>query len=428
VADEVVLEDALEGHDWSRYAGPGADVRRRGEVGRRRRRVTVLGVAALVAAGAALPALWPSSERRGDPVTHTPDHIPGVPVLPKGAPYKALAGGVIAEGSVKGVFWQEAWATIPSQSAANSEPVVTCEFVTFGTVTQIRGCGEGTAKPGPNAAPDTQDYSAQAYGTLDGFTAPFVLVDGGVPVGTTSMTLRWEKGRTQDVPIPDNRETAFVFTPDDPPSTVVEQGPYGTKTLAVTKATNGMWHSNTADEVEVAPASPPSVTPLDGTPRVMDTPLGKTTSSGILGQGTVGGHRWQLAYRVIPSGSAANSSPYVTCMYLTLDGVTSPGSCDGSAYPPQPQGTPTFWFAKDHEDTSPLLTQTQSVDEQTTAVGLEWSDGTQHVTAVARLNGIKVATVAFDPYNPPAYVLFLGAYGERKVPVEFQGVTVWAIH
>ena len=53
-------------------------------------------------------------------------------------------------------------------------------------------------------------------------------------------------------------------------------------------------------------------------------------SSGILGEGTVSGHPWQVAYEIIPSGSAADVSDEAYCTDTTVDGTTTQAGCTSS--------------------------------------------------------------------------------------------------
>jgi hypothetical protein len=418
-----MLEDALGGHDWARYAGPGSAVRIRGERRRRRRRSTALGVAAMTTAvGVAVPTLGPRILRQDQ---NAAAHAPGVPILPEGTS-RVLASGVLGEGYVRGVFWQVAWETIPNPSSTDSSPTQSCRVLTVGESTGKAWCTEGSGPIHPPAGFTIENPAFQLK-----LTTPLLVAAGTTAPGTVSLTARWHDGRSQPVSLDDLGRAAVAFAPDDPPATLVEQGSYGTRTLTVTrKPQNETFVTDNGHMVQVQPASPPVVQPLISPAPLATDPGGKTLYSGTLGQGTAGGHTWELAYRVVPSGSTANTSPFVTCEDLTVDGVSHKEGCssgDGHASPHTSHPTPVFAFGPAPESPVPLLLDTVWVDDQTTAVGLQWADGTQTVTAVAPYGGNSRAAVGFDPAKPPAYILLIGSYGEKKLPVISRSSTIWEV-
>lgn len=420
-----MLEDALGGHDWARYAGSGSTVRLRGERWQRRRRSTALGVAAVAAAvGVAVPTLGPRVLHQRQSAA---EHAPGVPILPK-ARYQVLASGVLGEGSLRGLFWQAAWETIPSQSSANTSPTVSCQVFTIGETTETGWCDQGSGPIYPSPGFDVVDFTNAMWAKTK---APLLMALGTTARGTVSLTARWSDGRSRPVPLDDLGRGAVAFTSDDPPATLVEQGSYGSKTLTVTRTRrSGPWVSDNNHMVQVQPATPPVVQPLVSPAHLATEPGGETLYSATLGQGTAGGHTWEQAVRVVPSGSTANSSPFVTCMDLTVDGVSHNQGCssgNGFAAPHTSHPTPVFAFGPTPDSPVPLALETVSVDDETTAVGLQWADGTQTVTAVAHYGANSSAAVGFDPARPPAYVLLFGSYGEKKLPVISRSNTMWEV-
>jgi hypothetical protein len=243
---QMTLDAVLNGQDWARYAGPAADVRRRGERARRRRHRAVAVVAVVAAIGATVPVLTSASHHSARPttepttyVTHLP-HASGVPNLYKG-PWTVIKSGVIGEGVVNGHHWQIAYEVIPSQSALNSEPILTCFAVTVDNEVGCPGYSEGDVSSSSNPG-----FSQYVQGTsLSGTPAPpLVVAAGSPPKGTATLALEWSGGRTKPVPVygaDGSVMTAFAFDPADPPIYILESGSYGERRIPVAGQSTSYW-------------------------------------------------------------------------------------------------------------------------------------------------------------------------------------------
>jgi hypothetical protein len=138
----------------------------------------------------------------------------------------------------------------------------------------------------------------------------------------------------------------------------------------------------------------------------------------LLGEGTVAGRQWQLAYEIIPSSSPENDSNEAFCTDASIDGTVTDiaGGCSST----RPFSQVRFGFAYmsggDLANT-PLIVNYGGAEPGTTSVGLEWADGTKQVSAVQYVEGNPMAAVAFDPARPPSYLLEFGSYGEYRIPL-----------
>lgn len=451
---------AIDSTDWTRYAGQGSAVRRRGERRRRGRQagavlgttaavvgalfaVNGLGAGAVTRQGAAPASIAvPSSSRSASgaatsaaPGTPTaapptsgsssdyptfPAQLPTTPLL-IADPGKVLESGVMGAGSIAGHSWQISYRVIPSGSAANSEPEVTMTDLTLDGKTISTG-GSGT------------DLNGFGYAALDqfyqnsGIKNPMVIASGAPSPNATSVDLRWKNGTVVPVPIwtvKGKRFTAFGWDPANPPEALEQVSASGVQQIKITHDTMTTWSADSSQpsKFAVTPQPPDATTPT-GSPNLSKAPKVTPISSGILGAGTVAGHTWQVAYEVIPSGSAANASPLAMCTDTTVDGITTGGRCDS----PPVRGYAGYGFSSDSHDLVPLPLAYGAAPKGTTAVGLEWPDGTKNTTVTHDIEGWPVAALGFDPANPPAYLLEFGSYGEYRIPFTIRSHSTWTFN
>ena len=442
------IAEAVERTDWTRYAGQASDVKRRGE--RRRHRLQaggVLGTAfAVVGVAAAVQGLGsgsvkhqgvaPASKTGSSHVTSPPsfsqhDSMVPIPTLsgpPSASDYPSfpatlptkpilaadpgtvLQSGVIGAGSVSGHPWQISYRVIPSGSAANSEPQVSQVDISLdGKVVTIGG-GEGTQVRGGG-------YQALVqYFQNSGLVNPMVVAMGSPAANVTSIDLRWKNGTVVQVPIhtaTGTRFASFAWNPANPPDALEQVSAAGVSKITITDDGTATWNYG-ALPAPIVPATPPTVTTPTGAPNLSQTPKVTPLSSGILGEGTVSGRTWQLAYEIIPSGSAANDSNEVYCSDSAVEATTVQNGCTSSK--PFGTGKVFFSYAFGHEQL-PLVICSSQGDPGTTSMGLEWADGSKEVNAVHQVEGVSMAAVAFDPNKPPSYLLEFGSYGEYRIPL-----------
>lgn len=444
---------AVDSTDWARYAGQGSDVRRRGE--RRRRRFqagaglgTTAAVAGMVfavnglgpgpvtrqgAAPAARTSTTPATPTAGAPGTPTAPSSPvsAYPVYPATIPTKPLlvadAGkilrsGVIGAGTVSGHQWQFSYRVIPSGSAANSKPQVNSVDVALDGKVVSLGYGEGATVTG-------QGYAVVDQYLRNGHVAnPIAVGFGSLSPSAVSVDLKWANGTVVQLPVTTvdgTRFTTFGWDPANPPQALEQVNASGVQQIKITHDSTGMWAADSTKKETVTPATTPVPTTPGGTPNLSQTPHVTPISSGIFGAGTVSGHSWQIAYEVIPSGSAANSSNEVLCTDTTVDGTTRQGGCTSG----EPFGPRSIGFALiGGADPLPIVVSFGGTDAGTTAVGLEWADGTKTATVTHDIVGEPMAALAFDPANPPAYYLEFGSYGEYRIPLRDMTTATWTFN
>ncbi|ACU70911.1 hypothetical protein Caci_1991 [Catenulispora acidiphila DSM 44928] len=445
-SERLGIADAVERTDWTRYAGQASDVKRRGE--RRRHRLQaggVLGTAFAVAGVAAAvqglgsgvkhqgesPASKPGSSahvtsppsfrQRNSPIPTLsgPPSASDYPSFPATLPTKpifiadpgtVLQSGVIGAGSVSGHPWQISYRVIPSGSAANSEPQVTEVDVSLDGKVVTFGGGEGT------------HVAWGGYQALDqylqnsGLVNPMVLAMGSPAANVTSIDLRWKDGTVVQVPIrtvTGTRLASFAWNPANPPDALEQVSAAGVSKITITNDGTATWDHGPLP-APIVPATPPTVTTPTGVPNLSQTPKVTPLSSGILGEGTVSGRKWQLAYEIIPSGSAANDSNEVYCTDSAVDATTEQDGCTSSK--PFGTGKVNFSYMFGHQQL-PLVITSGTADPGTTSMGLEWADGSKEVNAMQQVEGVPMAAVAFDPNKPPSYLLEFGSYGEYRIPL-----------
>jgi hypothetical protein len=474
--DKGGITAAVDKTDWTQYAGQAASVKRRGE--RRRHRLqagtalgttfAVVGVAVAVSGldkgsvaqhwavsthSESAPATFspaPSGTATTTPTT-TPTTSPsqaappsaGYPSFPAQLPTKplliadpgkVLQSGVIAAGAVSGHQWQLSYRVIPSGSAANSQPEVTVVDLSMdGKTISTGGTGGNGAsiRAGGYLAlavqPDQPDQPVQPGQAAAG-DFPMVVATGTPTPGVTSVDLRWKNGTVVQVPIRTvfgTRIASFAWDPANPPEALEQVSPNGVQKITITHDESADWADTTQQRTPIAPASPPNVTTPTGTPNLSQTPKVTPHSSGLLGAGTVAGHQWQIAYEIIPSGSAANASDEAFCTDTTVDGQTRQNGCTSS----KPFGSVGMQFVDPGgQGQFPLLTTFGAGDPGTTSMGLEWADGTQTVTAVQNVEGAPMAALGFDPANGPAYLLEFGSYGEYRIPLRHNASFTWTFN
>ncbi|MFD0638286.1 hypothetical protein ACFQ9X_48720 [Catenulispora yoronensis] len=176
-----------------------------------------------------------------------------------------------------------------------------------------------------------------------------VVASGTPSPSVTAVDLRWKNGTVVHVPIvtvTGTRFASFAWDPANPPEAVEQIGPAGVQSIRITHDKSATWTNAKEPKDSLVQAAPPPITTPTGTPNLSQTPQVNPISSGILGAGTVSGHQWQLAYEIIPSGSAANSSNEVFCTDTTIDTTTTQGGCTSS----QPFATPgiNFTYSTSH--------------------------------------------------------------------------------
>lgn len=452
---------AVDKTDWTQYAGQAASVKRRGE--RRRRRLqagtalgttfAVVGVAVAVGGldrgsvtrqGAAsthsssTPAMFPggtsstaagASPSKASPMPADypsfPAQLPTKPIF-IADPGKVLQSGVIAAGSVSGHQWQLSYRVIPSGSAANSQPEVTQVDLSIdgGTATGAGG-GEG-------AAIQAGGYVAIQSGQGAAGEVPMVVASGTPTPGVTSVDLRWKNGTVVQVPIRTalgTRIAAFAWDPANPPDTLEQVGPNGVSKITITHDWTASWMPTTLQRTPIVPASPPTVSTPSGTPNLSQTPKVAPHDSGLLGAGTLAGHQWQVAYEIIPSGSAANASNEVFCTDTTVDGKTRQDGCTSSKpFGGAGTGGNLGFMEPGGLGQFPLVSDFGTGDPGTTSMGLEFADGTQTVIAVHNVEGAPMAALAFDPNNGPTYVLEFGSYGEYRIALHHSTRFTWTFN
>lgn len=447
--ERLGIAEAVERTDWTRYAGHAPDVKRRGE--RRRHRLQAggaLGTAlAVVGVAAAVQGLgsgsvkhhWlspgskpssshvtsPPSFARGGGFTAPPPTLSGppsasdYPSFPATLPTKpifianpgtVLASGVIGAGSVSGHPWQISYRVIPSGSAANSKPQVSQVDISLDGKVVTVGGGEG---------PQVQGGGYQAldqYLQNSGLVNPMVVAMGSPAANVTSIDLRWKNGTVVQVPIhtvTGTRLASFAWNPANPPDALEQVSAAGVSKITITNDGMATWDYGPLP-APIVPATPPTVTTPTGAPNLSQTPKVTPLSSGILGEGTVSGRKWQLAYEIIPSGSAQNDSDEVYCTDSAVDATTEQNGCTSSK--PFGTGKVNFSYMFGHQQL-PLVITSGAADPGTTSMGLEWADGSKEVNAVQQVEGVPMAAVAFDPDKPPSYLLEFGSYGEYRIPL-----------
>ena len=456
---------AVDKTDWTRYAGQVSQVKRRGE--RRRRRLqagtalgttcAVVGVAVAVGglnqgpatrqgasathssstpahitpANTAGTASSPASSPEPSPAAPAPSNYPSFPAqLPTkpilvSDPGKVLQSGVIGAGSVSGHQWQLSYRIIPSGSAANSQPEVSQVDFTMDGKTVTTGGGEGTTLEGGGGYAVLQPDPAEV---AKGFF-PMVVASGSPSPGVTGVNLRWKNGTVIAVPIrtvTGARFATFAWDPGNPPDAVEQVRADGVQEITITHDGTSSWRP-APQRTAITPAAPPSATTPSGTPNLSQTPKVTPHDSGLLGAGTAGGHPWQIAYEIIPSGSAANSSDEVFCTDTTVDGSTQQGGCTSG----KPFGGDGFSIGFEQlggKSQFPIVTDYGTADTGTTAVGLEFADGTTTVTTVHDVEGAPMVALAFDPANGPAYLLEFGSYGEYRIPLAHSTHYTWTFN
>lgn len=461
--EKTSITAAIASTDWTRYAGPASAVKRRGE--RRRHRiqasaalgttVAVIGVVGVVsglgrgpgarqgtapATSVAAPststtpfktptttATTPAPSNGSTSVSSAsypsfPAELPTTPIL-IADPGKVLSSGVVGAGTVSGHQWQISYRVIPSGSAANSQPQVTMVDVSLDGKTVTWGGGEGST------------VSGRGYEALDqffrniGIANPMVVVSGAPSPGVTSVDLRWKNGTVVQVPIETvtgSRSASFAWDPANPPETLEQVSASGVQKITITHDLRASWAIGPKPKSGITPLSPPAVTTPTGTPNLSQTPHVTPVSSGILGEGTVSGHQWQLAYEIVPSGSAENSSNEAFCTDTTVDGKTSQGGCTSS----KPFGNTVglgFTYMGGRQQ-YPIVVSYGGADPGTTSVGLEWADGTKVANAVHDVEGTPMVALAFDPDNAPAYLLEFGSYGEYRIPLTGHPNYTWTFN
>ncbi|MEZ0109989.1 hypothetical protein ABH920_004003 [Catenulispora sp. EB89] len=458
---------AVDMTDWTQYAGQAASVKRRGE--RRRRRLqagtalgttfAVVGVAVAASAldrgsvtrqGAAstqsssAPAVFtgaPGGTATTTPGTSSSQASPtsaGYPSFPAQLPTKpifiadsgkVLQSGVIAAGAVSGHQWQLSYRVIPSGSAANSQPEVTqVDLSIDGKATGGAGGAEGAAIQ----ASGYQAYQPALAGQGAAGTFPMVVATGTPTPGVTSVDLRWKNGTVVQVPIRTalgTRIAAFAWNQDNPPDMLEQVGPNGVSKITITHNGTASWTAPDPQQppTPIVPKSAPNVTTPSGTPNLSQTPQVTPHDSGLLGAGTVAGHQWQVAYEIIPSGSAANASDEAFCTDTTVDGKTLQGGCTSSK-PFGGIGGGMSFFDSGGTNDFPLVSEVGTGYPGTTSMGLEFADGTQTVTAVHSVEGAPMAALAFDPNNGPTYLLEFGSYGEYRIPLHHNVQYNWTFN
>ncbi|WP_228562850.1 hypothetical protein [Catenulispora rubra] len=455
---------AVDKTDWTQYVGQAASVKRRGE--RRRRRlqastalgttVAVVGVAVAVSGldrgsvtrqGAAstqsssAPAVFTgppggtasttpgasSSQTSSTSASYPsfPAQLPTKPIF-IADPGKVLQSGVIAAGAVSGHQWQLSYRVIPSGSAANSQPEVTqVDLSVDGKPASGAGGGEGVAIQ----ASGYLAYEPGQGGQAAAGTFPMVVATGTPTPGVTSVDLRWKNGTVVQVPIRTalgTRIAAFAWDPANPPDTLEQVSPNGVSKITITHNGSSSWMNTTFQQTPkaIVPKSAPTVTTPSGTPNLSQTPQVTPHDSGLLGAGTVAGHQWQVAYEIIPSGSAANASDEAFCTDTTVDGKTRQDGCSSNKPFGGIGGGMSFTDSGGSGD-FPLVADFGTGYPGTTAMGLEFADGTQTVTAVHNVEGAPMAALAFDPANGPTYLLEFGSYGEYRIPLSHSTHFEW---
>lgn len=417
----ISIAVAVERTDWNQYAGQASYVKRRGE--RRRRRLQAGTALATTAAVIAVAVVANAMTKKSDasPAAKTsmsdyptfPAKLPAKPILFTGR--DLLQSGVIGAGAVAGHQWQIAYRIVRSGSAANGQPQANAVDVTLdGQTITIDG--------GSGAQLSSQSYTALNDRFEAGWnrtTNPMVVAFGSPSPGVTSVDLVWKNGTVVQVPIysaTGTRFASFAWDPANPPEALEQVGTSGVQKIAITYDGGESWNPGGMDSGKVPSpiqSTPPAVTTPTSTPNLSQTPQGVTRlSSGVLGEGTVAGRRWQLAYEIIPSGSAENDSNEVLCTDTTVDATTTKGICTSSK-----PFTSRLRFDYSVRQQVPLVVAYGAGEPGTTSMGLEWADGTKAVNAMRDVEGNPMAALAFDPAQPPAYLLEFGSYGEYRIPL-----------
>jgi hypothetical protein len=429
---------AIARTDWTRYAGQASSVKRRGELRRRRFQagaalgttLAVVGVAVAMR-GSSVPQQGAAPATSPSRILATPTASPGtpdgaarsanypsfpaeLPTTPKlvANPGKVLSSGVIGAGTVGSHTWQISYRVIPSGSPANSQPQVNMVDISLDGKTVTAGGGEGVVLGGAGGYQAMDQYFQNS-----GLVNPMVVVTGSPSPGAASVDLRWTNGTVVQVPIrtvDGGRFAPFAFDPANPPEAVEQVGAAGVSAIRISRDGMAFWGYDPDQKSPFTPAAPPSVVTPTGAPNLSQTPHVTPHSSAILGQGTVAGHPWQLAYEIIPSGSAANVSDEAFCTDTTVDGTTVQGGCSSS----KPFGDALFSFADmGGHGQFPIVVSFGNGVPGTTALGLEWADGTMTVNAAQTVEGTPMAALAFDPANPPEYLVEFGSYGAYRMPL-----------
>lgn len=412
---------AVERTDWNQYAGQASYVKRRGE--RRRRRLqagTALAATAAVIA-VAVVANGITKDSDASPASQTsvsdyptfPAKLPTKPILFTGR--DLLHSGVIGAGAVAGHQWQIAYRIVRSGSAADSQPQANAVDVTLDDQTITINGGSG-AQLSPQGYIALNDRFEPGWNRT---TNPMVVAFGTPSPGVTSVDLVWKNGTVVQVPIHSatgTRFASFAWDPANPPEALEQVSANGVQKITITYDGSESWNPGVMQSGKVPPpiqGTPPAVTTPTSTPNLSQTPQGVTKlSSGVLGEGTVAGRRWQLAYEIIPSGSAENDSNEVFCTDTTVDGTTAQGVCTSSK-----PFTGKLQFNYSVHQQVPLVVAYGAGEPGTTSMGLEWADGTKAVNAMRDVEGNPMAALAFDPAQPPSYLLEFGSYGEYRIPL-----------
>jgi hypothetical protein len=220
------------------------------------------------------------------------------------------------------------------------------------------------------------------------------------------------------------RIASFAWNPANPPDALEQVSAAGVSKITITRDGTGSWTPG-ALPAPIVPASPPSITTPTDAPNLSQTPKVAPLSSGILGEGTISGRKWQVAYEIIPSGSAENASNEVFCTDSTAGATTSQNGCTSKK--PFSTGKLSSLYGYGHEQL-PLVVSFGEGDPGTTSIGLEWADGTKAVSAMHSVEGTLMGAVAFDPDNAPSYLLEFGSYGEYRIPLTVHTSYSWTFN
>lgn len=442
----VGIAEAIELTDWTQYAGQASYVKRRGV--RRRHRLqagTALGTTFAVV-GVAFAAYGldrgPVAQQGAAPGSTSQVSTPSVdltmsaptpadyPSFPAQLPTKpvliadpghVLSSGVIGAGSVSGHPWQISYRVIPSGSAANSEPQVTQVDLSLDGKVVTTGGGEGAQLQGGGYASLLQFFQNS------GLVNPMVVAMGTPTPNATSVDLRWKNGTVVQVPIRTvlgSRVASFAWNPANPPQYLEQVNPGGVSKIEITHDGESSW--NYGRPPAAIAGTPPAVTTPTGTPNLSQTPKVTPISKGVLGEGTIAGREWQVAYEIIPSGSPENDSNEVFCTDSTVDATTAQNGCTSS----KPFGVSDrfgFFYTAGRQQL-PFVVTFGHGETGTTSIGLEWADGTKVVNAMQSVEGAPVGAVAFDPNNPPSYLLEYGSYGEYRIPLTLETRYTWTFN
>ena len=171
-------------------------------------------------------------------------------------------------------------------------------------------------------------------------------------------------------------------------------------------------------------ASPvgPAASSVSAPPAVPTTPIlvqgpWKVLQSGVLGGGVVNGRTWQVAYRVIPSQAATNSSTVVTCVDVTSDATTANAGCVSGA-----TWNVGGYQARDGNlrstgDADPLIVGYGTVPDTVTAVALQGKDGSLTASAIVPAVGSRFAAFAWDRADAPTALVQTDAAGPRSLAI-----------